>query len=212
MNKGPFEKLLSGALTIAVVLLACAPVVAAFKLGSQLAAHWVSLTFQIVIAGLAIIVSIVAAVFIAIHSTEAIMRRIDHLEKQHSELLKKMGRRTPAFTATVGLITEAVKLVGDKSFEGDAVHALTISLLLIILFWVANQLAVAEERWKRIFGVVVWFATIAFVPLALMLHHDWNVTVLLEALNHHLEFGTKLVLGTVAFVLILLPCFFRGAE
>jgi len=215
MNEEAVEKIMYIALGVAAVLAGLALLVGAINLGSHIAAFWVVITFQIVLTAVGVIVSAAVAYAlagrIAMSATEKITGQLDHIRKEYSTLIKQIGKRTPAFAATIALAAEAVKMISDKSFEGKAVDAVTISLGLLILFWLANQLIVSEARWRRVCGVVIWFASIASVPIGFMLARQWSFADLIQELSA-LESGTKVMLGIETSALILLPLFFHGSK
>jgi len=110
------------------------------------------------------------------------------------------------------LAAEAVKIISDKSFEEETWIGLLISLGSLILFWIANKLALADETWRRICGLLLWLATTATILSVFMLLHGWNIKELFKEMNNPPEFREKLSLVVVTVVLFVTPFAFKDTH
>jgi|ERR1051325_971663 hypothetical protein len=217
MNKNPILSFLGVAFGLFLIALGIAFVVTALHSGGLLLTQTIITLFHIsveVVLAAIILVAIVLAVVFVKEKIERELGKLQHQVKQLAgmvrELAKKLREPARPIVAMCALIVEAVKIVADKSFEGHEEEGLIVSLVLVILFFVANQWLKDEKNKKNQWiGAGIWLGAIALVPIMVMLINGWDLRELWEEIETNLEPGTMVVLGLVLFVLIILPFPFK---
>jgi hypothetical protein len=152
------------------------PLIAVFRLGTDLAATWIIVVFQVVITVLGVVVGTAVTYYVTqsvvLAATSKALKKIDDLRQDHEDLVNKVALRAPPFAVGILLITQAVLYLADKSFEKDVATTVCVTLVLIIVFWLANELAAREDTRQRIVGTLVWVGGILFLPLMILLHEN----------------------------------------
>ncbi len=191
------------------ILLACVSLlIVASNLGKDLVSSWMLVLFHIVISVAAVLVvgTLVAALmflgaaFVSM-LFEGIVNRLGDLERRYRDLTKRLEQRTPTFVSTATIIAAMVMLLSDKAFGEEKTPAVCIGIVLILFFWVANELLVAGTRGRYIVGIVVWFLGIALTPTVMLIQEHGDVSKLVHGI-------LKLNLAIVATVVasIVLAC------
>ncbi len=206
MNKHPILNFLGVAFGIFLIGLGLAFVITALHFGFPFLTQTIITLFHICVEVL--LAAIVLVVVLA--AITKLQHQVIQLAKMVRELATKMREPARPIVAMCVLVAEAVKIVTDKSFEGHDEEGLIVSLVLVFLFFIANQWLKDEKcRKSQWIGAVIWFGAIALVPIMVMLVNGWNPGELWEEIKTHLETGTMVVLGLVLFVLIILPFSFK---
>lgn len=203
MDEKQQQTILVVAGAIGVICLGLALLVGAVNLGSELAAWWVVFVFQFLITALGAVAAVVVTLWILSFPINAITTSLDALQRAHGELLAKLKKRTPTFVAICIVVTDATMLIADKSFQGETLPTVTVSLVMLVLFWIGNELMVSDSRPKFFVGAAVWVLAVASLPVAATLHRK-GLDKLFEDLGN-LDMATKMTIGLVVLCLLLLP-------
>lgn len=209
MNDERAQKFLSIALGVTALLLASSLLVAVINLGAQIATFWLLLFVQIAIAVLVVVV----VLWIVWKLFTWVMAEVASLHIKHAELLRELQKRTPWFVVLALLVSQAVLAIADKSFQGKELPTVAVTLVLILLFFLANEFIVREQLLLRILGFVLWFAAILALPLFVWADRGFNTNLILTQLNAFPLFY-KVFYALCSLVLLLLPLLFiprRGA-
>jgi hypothetical protein len=196
-NDGLMKLVIVAAICCAVLL--CSSVfVAAFKLGTHLLAWWVIVAFQIflTVCGAAAF-SIAVSWALVGWSMCVTAERIAALSRKHEEAIAKLQKRTPTFVVAAALVTQLVMVFADKAFGEDVLTVVTVTILLILLFWFGNEFMLRESKGMQIVGWAFWFAAVLFLPVAIMLHRHVDLSGLwMEFRKIPLRSQMALLLGT----------------
>ena len=97
------------------------------------------------------------------------------LYEKHRALAQQLKKRTPWFIALTVLVAQAVVAIADKSFQGQELPTVAVTLVLILLFFLANELITGEQVMLRALGFVLWFVALATLPFFVALDRgfDW---------------------------------------
>ena len=121
-------------------------IIAAVKIARGIAPVWILYLSWFVFFGLIVLLAVVIAVYaviIASRSTAwAFRKTIDEmakLETRYPKQFVKIKKRTPTIVAVAILISEAVVIIADRSFEGNTIAALGVSFVMLIGFSMANE-------------------------------------------------------------------------
>lgn len=171
------------ALAIAAILLGLSALVAAINLGGAIASGAIVAIFQFLItaSGTLILLAITVAIISAVYSR--VVERISRLEHSHARTLNMLNKRTPTFATSATLIAALVLLLADKSFNGETVPTVCVGVVLTVLFWIANELLIANSRPRRILGTVLWTLSIALLPTIIYLHRASDVERIIQDIN-----------------------------
>lgn len=203
MNDKRIEAFLAYSFGIALVLLSGSLLLAVFNLGTQILSFGVLILFQIAVA----VVLFFAAAAIAGMLFKWIVSQIESLHWKHAQLLGEFKKRTPWFVVLVLLISQAVLVIADKSFKGEELPTVAVTLVLIILFFLANELIVKKNVWLKTLGFTLWFLAIVALPLLVWAHRDFN-TAEIVALIAAIPPPYSIFYPLCALVFLLLPLFF----
>jgi len=188
--------ILGGAAAIGIVVGAAALLIAATKMAWNNPTPWVAIVVQVLIA----VITIIAAVSCLI----LIIWAMTNFKDRHEESVEKATKRTPAVAAAIVLVADGAQIIASNSFRGGVVSTSAVCLILLVLFALANELAVQRSRWA---GTLVWY----LIPLVVLFFALWNQQWRVESLVDELsELGLpKQILVVVGMVVILLlPYFF----
>jgi hypothetical protein len=134
---------------LAALLLAVATLVAAVNLGENLAAKWVVVVFQILMTiAMAVIIG-VAVVWLVTKPLESVTASAKQLEVAHGALLARLHRREPTLVAMTVLIAEATILIADKSFQGEPLPTVMVSIALLFFLDRRCQRRRPNQWWCR---------------------------------------------------------------
>lgn len=201
------ERLLAAALIIGVLLFGGALLVAAINVAGQIASFWFLLVVQIAIGALllAVVMSLIGRL------AAGTMKVFADLYARHDALAKAMKKRTPWFVVLTALVAQAVVAVADKSFQGQAFPTIAITLVLIILFFLANELISQDRLELRVAGFGLWFLAVLTLPFFVLADRDFNWAVLhQEAMSIPLFYKTMYSL--IALVFVFTPLLFIRKE
>jgi hypothetical protein len=157
------------------------PLIAVFRLGTDLTAGWIVLVFQIVIAALGVCVGTGLAYYVTqylvLTGTDKALEKIEDLRRDHQELLNKAVLRVPPFAVGMLLIAQAVVYLADKSFERNVGVTVSLTLVLIVVFWLANELATRTSAPQRRLGICLWVAAVLLLPVMIIIDRNGDLSL-----------------------------------
>src|SRR5437899_33401 len=161
------------------VLLAASLLIAVINLGTEITTFWLLFLVQITVAVLvvAVVLAVVGCLFMWVTG------EFVSLQKKHAEVMQELQKRTPWFLALVLLVSQAVLAIADKSFHGQELPTVAVTLILILLFFLANEFIVRDQLPLRILGFVLWLAAIMALPLLVWADRGFNTSMVLEQIN-----------------------------
>jgi hypothetical protein len=109
-----------------------------------------------------------------------------------AHMLLAINKRTPTWVATLSLLAQAILLIADKSF-GDDCGAVALALVLILMFWPANELLLHDSPLRRFLGKCVWAFAVVVVPIVLVLRNKGDVAVVWARIQG-LQFTTQCII------------------
>jgi hypothetical protein len=192
---------------IALIIAAFSSLVAAFRSPEFIFVGWVSITFQVllVIGGIVLSLAISFSALLGVRFVWALLdAKIIDLERRFSEELRKIRKNTPTFVAGLVIIANATLLIADKSFSGDTLVTISVSLLMLLIFSIANILATHSKTLERIIGYFLYSLGIVILPIFALVYHNWEIVSAVRVLAA-LDLSTKLVLGISVIIYISLP-------
>jgi hypothetical protein len=164
--------ILGGAAAIGIVFGAVALLIAAFRMAWNNPTPWVVLVVQVLIAVITIIFAIGCVILV--------IWTMSYLRNEHKESVEEAKKRAPTFAAAIVLVADGAQILASNSFRGGVVSTTTLCLLLLLWFWIANELVVRGRRWA---GTVVWYlAPLTYLFFALSNQH-WRIESLVDALS-----------------------------
>jgi hypothetical protein len=191
-------------IAVAAFLFGLGIIVAAVKVAVGTAPIWVLFISRLVLIGL----STVAAAILAIRSASwAFTKAVDEvtaLEARHPKQLAQAKQRAPTFVAIALLVSEAIVIIADNSFEGKTVATLVVSFVMLLGFGLANGLMVKAGWIPWSVGLILWFLMLGFLPGAIMVDRRWGVRELGKHL-WSLPMPTKLFFALAALVMLVMP-------
>jgi hypothetical protein len=201
MNDDRYMKILLVTVALAVLLACGALLVVAINLGATLVSSSMLLIFQVLfsIATVLIVGCLVGAIVFKLY--KSIVEQLANLESKYADLSRRLGQRRPAFVSTATIVAAMVTLLSDKAFGEENVPAVCVGIVLILLFWVANELLVAGTQVRFIFGIAVWFFGVVLTPIVMLIQQHGDVSALVHSI-------LRLNLGMMAMVIasVVLAC------
>lgn len=207
MSSQQLERLLAAALIIGVLLFGGALLVAAINVAGQIASFWFLLVVQIAIGALllGVVLSLIGRL------AAGTMRVFADLYARHDALAKAMKKRTPWFVVLTALVAQAVVAIADKSFQGQTFPTIAITLVLIILFFLANELITRDRLALRVAGFALWFIAVLTLPFFVLADRDFNWAVLhQEAMG--IPWFYRTMYSLIALVFVFTPLLFVRKE
>ncbi|HSI45114.1 MAG TPA: hypothetical protein VK950_02965 [Methylophilus sp.] len=199
------EQLLAFAVIAAVFLFGGSLFIAVFNIGAQIASFWFLLFVQIALGALllALVLSLIGKL------VTWTMGRFADIYEKHRALTRELRKRTPWFVVLTLLVAQAVVAIADKSFQGQELPTVAVTLVLILLFFLANELITRDQLPLRATGLLVWFIAVLALPFFVLLDRkfDWQV-LYQQALAVPLFYKAFYTLITIVFVLA--PLLFVG--
>src|SRR5262249_19629954 len=155
-------------------LLGLASITTAVKIVFGNAPNWVLSVSRFVLTAF----SVALAGILTIVGTSLAFQKIAddfmQLQRKYPKEIAKAKQRTPTFVAIAVLLSEAVVIVADNSFEGKTVETLVVSFVMLLGFGVANELMVKRGKVLMGLGIVMWILMLAFLPGAIMVDRGWG--------------------------------------
>jgi hypothetical protein len=175
MSDKQFERLFAVLAVSAVLMLCASLLIVAWRLGAALVSSFMLTVFQwvITLAAVLLIGAIVASVLGVVY--EKVMIRIGRLERQYAELLARFAERKPGFISAATVIAALVAFLADKSFESDKLSAACVGIVLIVLFWISNELLLAEGKTRYYIGLSLWILGIAVTPAVILIQRHGDL-------------------------------------
>ena len=203
MSSQRTEQFLAVALVAGILLFGGSLLIAVINLGTQLASLWFLLFVQIAIGALllAVVVSLIGKL------ATWTMGKFADLYEKHRALASQIRKRTPWFMVLTLLVAQAVVAIADKSFQGQELPTVAVTLVLILLFFLANELVTSEERALRIIGFIVWFIAVLALPFFVLLDREFNWPLLYKQVMV-VPLFYKAFYALIAIVFILAPLLF----
>lgn len=191
-------------LAAAALLLGGALMVAALELGSRLAAGWLVVLFQILIGLIAVSFTTVIVLWCCARLLRGIIDSLLKITVEHRWIIVHVKERVPAVAASVALLAEGYSLITDKAFGGDDQSAIVVGLVLLIVFWLANECIVAREHTIQWLGHGLWVIGLLALP-AFVLVHTNSLSGGLAGHLRQLEPDTLLVSGLSFLFIAIVP-------
>lgn len=155
---------------LAAILCGSALLVAVWQVGGQIVSIGFVLAVQVAV-GLLLLFVVVTMISKLIAWS---MAQFADLYNKHRDLAEALKQRTPFAVVLTALIAQAMLAIADKSFKGETPITLAITLVLIMLFYVANELIARDELALRIAGFGVWLLSVLTLPFFVLAHRDFD--------------------------------------
>ena len=201
------DQLLAAALVVGVLLFGGSLLIAVINLGAQIASFWFLLFVQLAIGALllAVVVSLVGTL------ASWTMGKLADLYEKHRALASEIKKRTPWFMVLTLLVAQAVVAIADKSFQGQELPTVAVILVLILLFFLANELITRDKSVLRVIGFLLWFVAILALPFFVLLDRGFDWPLLYkQAMAVSLFY--KAFYGLIVIVFALTPLLFIRRE
>jgi hypothetical protein len=196
-NNDTLDTVLKISAIVSLVLVGIAFFIAALNLRPQEPAAFVGIAFQLLFAIIALAFSALICVYTYMWVESKVSER------------QEVRQKAPALGATLLLLGNVVLIVADKSFDGDDVATVVVSLSLLTVFWISNYLVDLDKTHTKIIGTILWLlSALVYLPVAVMVHRGWSVSEFFSYLMSF-DIGTKIFFGVTWIALILLPFSFR---
>ena len=182
----------------AVVLVFC-NLLAAFFNGiiaflPHLAVMWVTIVGQVLVC----LVGVAFTLWISGQILTTITVRFDQLAREHAAALEELKKRTPPLVLTAGLIGQIALIVPGVVFD-DKFMILSVTGILTLTFWVANEFLVQDSRSAFWFGVVLWSVGVLALPFLIVVNAG-GIQAFIDQLNKHWVLGVSCLLLTLIAV------------
>ena len=201
------DQLLAAALVVGVLLFGGSLLIAVINLGAQIASFWFLLFVQLAIGALllAVVVSLVGTL------ASWTMGKLADLYEKHRALASEIKKRTPWFMVLTLLVAQAVVAIADKSFQGQELPTVAVTLVLVLLFFLANELITRDKSVLRVIGFLLWFVAILALPFFVLLDRGFDWPLLYkQAMAVSLFY--KAFYGLIVIVFALTPLLFIRRE
>ena len=170
MHDEKFKRLIILILSLGFLSICLSFLLAVINLGTQLASTAFLIVLQICLAILIIIVVGGICMYLIEKIWANIVREIAAINQRHADLLKSMKKRAPWFITFTLLASQAVLVIADKSFNGDNMVTVTVTMALIVLFFIANEFFSCERLAFKLAGYALWVMTAASLPLLVFIY------------------------------------------
>lgn len=188
-----------GIFVIAVLILVTL-LIAVINIGKDLATTWLCIVVQILLAILG-----VASVFcLLILLSQFVLGKIHDIESRYNEEIKRLKHRAPTFVAAMCLFVNGTMVVTGKAYSSDTITTVLVSLLLLLIFWIANVFAMSQNTSRRIFGNILYLFGFLCLPIIALCYHDWNLQNLWHQISK-LELETQVVIVLTILLFVCLP-------
>lgn len=197
MREDQFKRLMTFIVALGFLSISASLLLAVINLGALLASTWLLLLLQVCLAVLAIVISASICIYLIDRLWTFIMREIQAINQRHADLLKSMKKRAPWFVTLTLLGSQAALAVADKSFNGETLPTVAVTLALILLFFLANELFTRERFAFKLAGYLLWLMTAASLPLLILIYGEFNVEkvyALISAIPIHYRYIYSLLM------------------
>ena len=204
------DQLLAAALVVGVLLFGGSLLIAVVNLGAQIASFWFLLFVQLAIGALLLAFgALLLAVVVSLVGTLAsgTMGKFADLYEKHRALASEIKKRTPWFMVLTLLVAQAVVAIADKSFQGQELPTVAVTLVLILLFFLANELITRDKSVLRVIGFFVWFVAVLALPFFVLLDRGFDWPLLYKQAMAVTLFY-KAFYGLIVIVFVLTPLLF----
>ena len=197
------DQLLAAAVVVGVLLFGGSLLIAVINIGAQIASFWFLLLVQLAIGALllAVVVSLVGTL------ATWTMGKFADLYEKHRALASEIKKRTPWFIVLTLLVAQAVVAIADKSFQGRELPTVAVTLVLILLFFLANELITRDKSVLRVIGFFVWFVAVLALPFFVLLDRGFDWPLLYKQAMAVTLFY-KAFYGLIVIVFVLTPLLF----
>jgi len=189
---------------VAAFLFGLGIIIAAVKIGIDTAPEWLLSVGRILLIVLAVGGALIVIIFSAKWALRKAVEDIHALEKRFPKQLEQAKQRTPTLVAIAVLVSEAIIIITDKSFEGKTVATLVVSFVMLLGFGLANGLMVKAGRVPRAIGFGLWFVMLAILPTAVIIDRKWGARDFGKHL-WSLPITTKIFFAVAAVVMLVMP-------
>jgi hypothetical protein len=189
---------------VALVLIALAFVIGVINLGKDLVTTWLLAIFQVFLVVVGAAVAIAVAYWLSAKVYYTLGRRIDNLAISYEREHQWLRRRAPAFIVTLTIVSQAILILADKSFSGDVLTTVLVSILLLLLFWLAIELTANSRKLCRLLGYILYAFGILYLPFAIFLYHGLSIQEVWLWFSG-LELRTILIMILTLVLLVFLP-------
>lgn len=208
-EKQKLEVLLVGALAVSALLISASVLWATISMGATIVSSTMLVIFQVVLTVASVALSGAFVIWIGGVLWSRFITEIDSLRRQHADLLRKLSKRTPAFTSATALIATLVLLVADKVFC-DVQWTVCAGLILTLLFYVSNELQISDSGVMRVLGGGIWVVAVLGLPIAVVAENGWSPDKVISRLSELKV--TTLVLVIAAVLIASLVPYARGDD
>ena len=197
------DQLLAAAVVVGVLLFGGSLLIAVINIGAQIASFWFLLLVQLAIGALllAVVVSLVGTL------ATWTMGNFADLYEKHRALASEIKKRTPWFIVLTLLVAQAVVAIADKSFQGRELPTVAVTLVLILLFFLANELITRDKSILRVIGFFVWLVAVLALPFFVLLDRGFDWPLLYKQAMAVTLFY-KAFYGLIVIVFVLTPLLF----
>lgn len=175
MHDEKFKRLIIIILSLGFLSICLSLLLAVINLGTQLASTALLIVLQICLAFLFIIVVGGICMYLIEKIWAHIVREIAAINQRHADLLKSMKKRAPWFVTFTLLASQAVLVIADKSFDGNNTVTVTVTIALIVLFFLANEFFSCERPAFKLAGYALWVMTAASLPLLVFIYSECDL-------------------------------------
>lgn len=142
--------------------------------------------------------------------TQAAIGIVADIRIHYTVQYKAVKRHVPSFFAGAVLVAETWMIVVDKSFHGDEVKTIVVSIVTLLFFAIAKHLG-DKGKWRKIAAWAIWTAGILLLPIAVCLNEKWGLAELLQHIRG-LAVEAQIVIGLSIPALLLVPFAFESEE
>jgi hypothetical protein len=140
-------------------------------------------------------------------SAQAVIKVIHDVQIQYTIQYKAVKEHVPSLFAGAILIAETWMIVVDKSFHGDEVKTVVVSVVTFLLFMIAKHLG-SKGKWRKIASWLIWSAGILLLPVAICVNESWTVADLFHHVRN-LAIEAQIVIALSLPALLVVPFAFE---
>jgi len=163
-------------------------------------AGWVLVLFQVVLA----VVSAAFMVLLVSWLISWLTTQLDSFQTQHVKLARELSKRFSPAIAMIALVIQAVLVIAGEAFKDKSALMVSVTLLLIILFFCANELLIKDSKPLRAAGWAIWIFAICALPFYIWMDRGFDIRIVLSEL-HKIDLSLKIALGLGIPVLFVVP-------
>ena len=193
-----------GALIVAAVMASAALLVGVVRHGDEIVAGLVVLSLRTLL----VLVAVGVAAYIVGTLYTSLVGQIASLEKRFEMELKALRRKSPAVVASLLLLGQAVVSATDRTLQGNTSVKISLSVGLLLYFWLANALLAGKTKGQPTAGVLLWFVGIALNVFAVAAFYQIGLPDLISALAG-LNTVQQVYFTAMLVILLIVPLIHR---